>query len=173
MGQRSHLTELSLRQRCFSRRIIRVALVGSATRTVRSFASFSGCPEMLPVLCLEPLAGCLLRGALPKQLLRARSGGGLRIAAWFIRMVHKKLRPLTNTDRVWLRSTRRVPEPTGSYVPANERSEFTRAKARDLYCAAERVLLECSSRALLNTVATRGTTRGKTESPVYGSFPSP
>jgi len=38
-------------------------------------ASYSGCPEILPVRCLEALVRPLLRGALPKQLLRARSGG--------------------------------------------------------------------------------------------------
>ena len=115
-GQRSDLMELSLRQRSSSHQITQN--VGSAMMPATRMENLSvHSPEILPVLCLKALVRHLLRGALPKQLLRTRSGG---VASAL------PLASQDNMDTDYSREcfgslnahrARRVPEPTGSYVP--------------------------------------------------------
>ena len=137
-GQQSDLMELSLRQRSSSHRI------------TQSGFRFAG-SAMMPATRVGPRYFLFAVWRLwygPSFEVPCRSncsGRGREGLPPHCRLSRKTLQTLISIGSVSLRSTRRVPEPTGSYVPA---------KARDLYC---------SSRALLNTVS-RAVARKRTDS---------
>ena len=144
--------ELSLRQRSSSHRITQSGFrfAGSAMMPATRMENLSvHSPEILPVLCLKALVRHLLRGALPKQLLRTRSGG----VASALPLVSQDITDTYQYRECFATLNEKSPRTdrfrADRFISPKERQLH---KARDLYCAAERVLLECSSRALLNTV---------------------
>ncbi len=130
-GQRSNLMELSLRQRLTSHRI------------TQSGFHFAG-SAMMPATRVAPRYFLFA-----VWRLRARSGGVASALPLVLQDITDNYQCRECFATLNEKSPRTDRFRTDRFICPQERQLH---KARDLYCAAKRVLLECSSRALLNTV---------------------